>query len=313
MTLSFVWIIVLSNIITTAICLLFLSRLAKLTQIRGSLIIPFILLLIYLGAFAEKNVFEDVMLMLLFGGLGWVMVRFNWPRPPLILGLVLGPLAERKLFLSINNYGLNWLLRPGVLFIIILTLAGVFYPTLQAKWQKGKTKDEPSVSKAVSRDRKEELRFSWSKAFSLAIVVMLTCALWESRQFNFRAGLFPWAIGFPLLALAIVQLIMEFMGKESKSTSDHLAEAGPELPTKVVNRRTASIFGWIIAFLLAIWLFGFSIGGPICVFIQLKISARERWPLTIIMTAFAYVLVYGLFDRVLHLPFFPGQLFLWLQ
>ena len=47
---------------------------------------PFILLLIYLGAFAENNAFGDVVVMLVFGALGWVMVQTDWPRPPLIWG-----------------------------------------------------------------------------------------------------------------------------------------------------------------------------------------------------------------------------------
>ena len=70
------------------------------------------------------------------------------------------------------------------------------------------------------------LKFSWATLFSLFIVVMFICALWESRKFNVRAGLFPWAIGFPVLALAIVQLIMDLMGKGSRSSDDHLTEAG---------------------------------------------------------------------------------------
>ena len=128
-----------------------------------------------------------------------------------------------------------------------------------------------------------------------------------------RAGLFPWAIGFPVLALIIVQFIMELLGKGSKSSDDHLTEAGPELPANVVNRRTAGIFGWILGYFVAIWLFGFSIGGPLCAFIQLKISYRERWLLTLILTACTWVFIYGLFDRILHVPFPQGQLLVWLK
>ena len=79
LTFSFVWINVFSNIITVAVCFLFLNQLAKVTQIRGSLLIPFILLLIYLGAFAEKNTFEDLILVLFFGVLGWVIQRLTGP------------------------------------------------------------------------------------------------------------------------------------------------------------------------------------------------------------------------------------------
>ncbi len=70
LTFSFVWIIVVSNIITVTICLLFLNQLVKITYVRGSVIIPIILLLIYLGTFAEKNAFADLILMLIFGDAG---------------------------------------------------------------------------------------------------------------------------------------------------------------------------------------------------------------------------------------------------
>ena len=53
-------------------------------------------MLIYSGAFAEKNAFEDMLVVLFFGGLGWVMEKLEWPRPPVLLGLVLGPLAENR-------------------------------------------------------------------------------------------------------------------------------------------------------------------------------------------------------------------------
>src|SRR5207249_5764068 len=129
-TFAMVWTIVISNVITVAVCFLFLRQVARITQIRGALLIPFILMLIAVGAFAEKNVFEDVLVVLVFGALGWVMTRLDWPRPPLLLGLVLGPLAENKLFLSTDNYGLAWLVRPGVLLLLAVIVVGVLGPML---------------------------------------------------------------------------------------------------------------------------------------------------------------------------------------
>ena len=314
LTFSFVWINVVSNLVTVVICFLFLKQLVKITYIRGSILTPLILLLIYLGAFAEKNIFEDLILVLIFGGLGWVLQRFNWPRPPLILGLVLGPLAENRLFLSTDNYGLAWLLRPGVLLIGALTLVGAFYPILQKKWQKRKREKGLAVTpKAETPSGTRLPRFGWATIFSLFLIAVFICALWESRRFNIRAGLFPWAVGFPVLFFAIAQFIRDFIGKGDRGGDDHRAEARPELPSHVVNRRTADIFVWIVGFFVAIWLFGFSIGGPLCTFVQLKIGYRERWPLTLILTGFAWVFIYGLFDRILHVPFPQGQLFVWLK
>ena len=133
LTMSFVWIIVVSNIITVSVCLLFLNQISKITFIRGPLLIPFITLLILIGAFAEKNAMMDILLMLTFGLLGLVMVHFDWPRPPIVLGLVLGDLAETYLFLSTDRYGWYWLLDPLVLGLLLLAVVVVFYPSFRSK------------------------------------------------------------------------------------------------------------------------------------------------------------------------------------
>jgi hypothetical protein len=138
---------------------------------------------------------------------------------------------------------------------------------------------------------------------------MLAWALWQSRRFDFRTGLFPWAIGFPVLFLTIFQLIMDFLDKGNRRSGDHLGKRGPDLPVDVVNRRTAGIFGWILGYFVAIWLLGFSFGVPLCTFIQLKIFGREKWPHSLIYTASTWALIYGIFDRVLHVPFPTGYLF----
>ena len=311
LTFSFVWTIIISNIITVVICFLFLKELVKVTYIRGNLLIPFILLLIYLGAFAEKNTFEDLILVLIFGVLGWVLMRLNWPRPPLILGLVLGPLAENRLFLSTDNYGLAWLLRPGVLLIGCLTLAGAFYPIFKARRKKGEV--ETLSHQTLSHDGRRALRFNWETAFCFFIIVVLALALWHSRHFDFRSGLFPWVVGFPVLALAIIRLVMDLMGKAGETHKDHPTGIGPELQPKVVNRRTAGIFGWTIGYFITIWLLGFSVGVPLCMFAQLKIGSREKWPLSIILTVGAWAFIYLLFYRMLRVPFPQGLIFVWLS
>ena len=114
---------------------LFLNQISKITFIRGPLLIPFITLLILIGAFAEKNAMMDILLMLTFGLLGLVMVHFDWPRPPIVLGLVLGDLAETYLFLSTDRYGWYWLLDPLVLGLLLLAVVVVFYPSFRSRRQ----------------------------------------------------------------------------------------------------------------------------------------------------------------------------------
>jgi putative tricarboxylic transport membrane protein len=125
LTFSFVWIIVISNIIAVVIAFLFIGQLARLTTVRSALLIPAILVLVLLSTYTARNSMFDVGLMLGFGVLGLAMVRLDWPRAPFLLGLVLGPLIEKYLFISYTRYEFDFLLRPGVLAIAVLTVAVV--------------------------------------------------------------------------------------------------------------------------------------------------------------------------------------------
>ena len=310
LTFSFVWIIVISNIITVAVCLLFLNTLAKVTQIRVSLLMPLILLLVYLGAFAEKNAFADLVVVLVFGLLGWVMVKYGWQRPPLLLGLVLGPLMENRLFLSTDNYGLAWTTRTGVLIIGALTIAGIFYPIVKNRWRnRFAVPFEPSAAKSSAEANLLE-KSRWSPVFTLAIIALFAWALWESKDFGFRAGLFPWAIGYPVIAMAIAQLVLELMGKSRGGALE--SEVDVDLPPEVVRHRTVGILGWIIGFFLMIWLIGFSWAVPITTFLYLKFSGGEKWSTTILFTLATWAFFYGVFEYSLRIPFPEGLLFDWL-
>ncbi len=146
LTFSFVWLIVISNIITVVLCLLFLNQLAKITQVRGSLLIPALFMLIYLAGFANTGSYFAMTTTLVFGVMGVVMVNHGWPRPPLVLGLVLGSLVERNLFISYEIYGLWFLTRPIVMVTFGVALVVIFLPGLQ-DWmaKRAQLKEEPGA------------------------------------------------------------------------------------------------------------------------------------------------------------------------
>ena len=301
LTFSFVWVIIISNIITVAICFLFLKPLARITQVRGSLIIPFILILIYLGAFAEKNAFEDMIVVLFFGALGWVLEKLQWPRPPLLLGLVLGPLAENRLFLSSDNYGLAWMWRPGVLIIFAITLCGIFYPIVKGLRTRNRLQDESQAAVSDQENKVDQTRARLGALFSFVIVATLLLALWQSRDFGFRAGLFPWAIGIPLLILAAGQLVLDLTGR-TRFKSDGIG-TGAEVPQELVYKRTISICVWTVSYFIAIWFLGFSLAVPLTTLLYLKVAGREKWPISLTLSLIAWAFFYGLFVYGLHIPF----------
>jgi TctA family transporter len=128
-----VWILIIGNLIVAAVCFLVLNQLAALTFIRGSLLIPFLLLLVFVGSFTANNSFNDLVVTLIFGCLGYFMVLYGWPRPPLILGLILGKIGENYLWISTAAYGAKWLLFPSVIILVLITIAVVAYPTIKEK------------------------------------------------------------------------------------------------------------------------------------------------------------------------------------
>lgn len=136
LTFSMIWLLIIGTVITSILCLLFTRQLAMATKLRPSLMIPCILAMAVIGSFAAASRFEDVLMMLAFGTIGYFMRAAGWPRPPLLLGLVLGPIAERYMWTSVQLYGAEFLLRPGVIIIFSVMVACLAYPLFQDKSNK---------------------------------------------------------------------------------------------------------------------------------------------------------------------------------
>jgi putative tricarboxylic transport membrane protein len=132
-TYSMVWTLVIANIITVVLSLAVLNQLAKVTYIRGAVIIPFVLLLVFVGSYTANGQIFDLIVTFCFGVLGYLMVIWGWPRPPLVLGLVLGKLVETYLFISVSRYGFAWLTHPIVMVLIVLMVIVIVYPFVREK------------------------------------------------------------------------------------------------------------------------------------------------------------------------------------
>jgi TctA family transporter len=292
LTYSLVWTIIIANLITVPLCFLFLKRLVGLTEIRGSILIPILLMLIYVGGFVT-NTFGDMVVVLLFGVLGWLMVTFGWLRPPLLIGLVLGDLVEKNLFIAVDAYGgFGWLLRPVVLVLLSVVLAGVAVPIYQhVRNPRSRLSESPAAWK-----------LSYGALFSLGMCLVFAAALWTALGWPDRARTFPFAIFGPVLIVAIANFVKDLRRRPwTLSIEQSIAEAN--LDADSFKKRTAHILTWILGFFLALWLLGFSIGIPLATFAYLKLAARERWPTTIAVTAASWLFIVGVFGHFLQFVF----------
>jgi hypothetical protein len=223
-----------------------------------------------------------------------------------LLGLVLGPLAENRLFLATDNYGLAWTWRPGVLIIFAVTLVGILYPLIKKKREE---KASQPTTATVEAAPKGGLRFDRRVVFTVCVIILLALALWQSRNFGVRAGLFPWVIGTPTLLLALIQLAKDLRGHKKVSGPAFEGEGAVEVSPEVATRRTLTILGWTVGFFIAIWLLGFSYAVPLTMVLYLKLAGREKWPITVIMTFCTWGFFYVLFQRILNVPFPDGLIF----
>ena len=147
-------------------------------------------------------------------------------------------------------------------------------------------------------------------SLALAALIMLVSGygIVTAWAWPTKAALFPLAIGIPLFCMAAAEALWVLFGRAG--STDEVRDFQLSLG-KGSMRRTAIAIGWILAFFAAIVLLGFPIAVPLFVLLYLKVQGKESWALTIVFSLAIWAVFYGLFDRLLHLPFHTGWLLAW--
>lgn len=122
---SMIWTLVLANIICVVMLLAVAPWLSVVAFIRVSLLIPFVLVLALLGCYLGAGAWQNLILVVLLGALGYMFKRNRWPRPPFVIGVVLGPIAEDSLNKAMALWGPSFLLRPLSLVLIALIAVSI--------------------------------------------------------------------------------------------------------------------------------------------------------------------------------------------
>ena len=161
------------------------------------------------------------------------------------------------------------------------------------------------------------MRLTPRTGFSFLVLVFFGYWVWEAWEWRLQARLYPWAIGIPMILLAVINIVYELRGPKEEGESVSANTPADFQFTQTVDRavavrRTANILSWVVGFMAGIWLLGFSITVAGMTFGYLKIQSKEGWPMSLILTASAWLVYYVVFERTLLLPFPEGQVFRWL-
>jgi len=127
---------------------LFGSKLwVKVTSVPKRILYPMIFTVSIIGSFAVRYSFFDVIACLGFGIFGWILRRNNYPVAPIVLGMVLGNIAETNFRRAVMMGGYKiFFTRPASLSLLILALVSFAWPILR-----NKIYDKKEIAKLKSR------------------------------------------------------------------------------------------------------------------------------------------------------------------
>lgn len=125
----------LACVLASLVGLAFARYLVAITRVDVAYLAPIVISVALIGAYALEQSLGDVIAALVFGVIGYFMVRFDYPRIALIIALVLGGLAERSfhqsLLMSDGSYSI-FVTRPVAIVLLLLTVASLALPALRA-------------------------------------------------------------------------------------------------------------------------------------------------------------------------------------
>lgn len=104
---------------------------SRLVQVPTRVLIPTIAVLCIMGAFAYRNMIFDAALVFIFGIIGYFLRKFDYPTIAVVLGLILGPIADAELLRTAQRFAGDYTVfftRPISLTILIITIVGSFSP-----------------------------------------------------------------------------------------------------------------------------------------------------------------------------------------
>ncbi len=129
----------IGNIMLLVLNLPLIKLWVKILKVPYSILFPLILLFCLIGTYTLNNSIYDVLIMIIFGILGYVMKKYDYEAPPLVLALVLGPIMEnslrQSLIISSGSFKV-FFTRPISGTIFVITLAILLSSLLPMIWKR---------------------------------------------------------------------------------------------------------------------------------------------------------------------------------
>ena len=329
-----VLILSVSTVIFGVLSLPILGPLARLASMPPGVAIPVVGGLLYVSVFAERGLLIDGVVALSIGLFGWVMMKFGWPRPALLLGFVLGARSESSLWISWSLMGLDWLRRPGVISLLLLAIfiggsalirqrrATPVGEVLGAEGgdHHSENLSQPSVAEASQEDVETSLKVHVARTSQLIAEVAAISvfgigaglAMFHfGAGFSAEAGVFPRFVAACILIFSVVtlgQILLEMFASRSHwsgwgGVREVLVSSAPRLVKPV------AIILWLIGTIIVIPLVGFITSMALSMVIYLFVDRPISLPRCLVLTGAFVGVVYIVFIVLLGVRLPTGVVF----
>ena len=324
-TYAMVWSVALANILGAGACYAFSPQFARLATLRYTLILPAVLSIVYIGAFEASRSWGDLFALLIFGVFGWLMKQFKWPRPPLVLGLVLGDSIERYMFISIERYGFSWLARPVVAILLAMAIIGVVRPFLADVRRQGGIGKLLSSFQAPTFQPQQLFTMFFIALIGTLVVTRAALGLRRQARADDRRHHCAPGRGHQPVQRAVPQADRRGRREPGRSGAgggraddpadekihmDLESDTG-HLPLRTIVTRSARFFGYLLAFMASMALIGLIPTAAVFVIVFMRLEGPERWKLIIPYVVVLLLGIYIAFDWFMAIPWPPtllGQL-----
>jgi putative tricarboxylic transport membrane protein len=300
-TYTIVWSLTLAHVIGALICLSASRWLAMVSTVRPEILLPIVLSLVFVAGYEGSHDWGDLYSLMIFGVVGWIMKRLAWPRPPMVVGIVIGGIFERYLYISTSLYGsIGWMGRPVVIAVLILVAWALFRPLSEIA---------KSVAAELRQVGSHPLRISASAAFTVAIILFIAGAILLSLDWPAAAKPVPLTACYMALTAAGLNLVNELFGKEQArgnvdggvAVGGHGLAADPNhgMSGAAFRRGAAIYFLWLAGLLALVAAIGFIPAIPVFIFTYMHFGFKEPRTMSAVYAAATTLLCWVLFHKLL--------------
>lgn len=302
-TYSMIWTIVIANILVSVLLMATSRHIARLAFLPGHLLVPGVLGFILMGAWIASASLGDWIVCIGAGIVGYWMKQGGWPRPPLILALVLGGLIEANLDLTVQIYpNFAWLTtRPvalAILAIIVLVVGFTALGGLKRRKAGGDTR-QVEVENPI-----------FSLPLAVILVPLLILAIIFAQEWSTRARQFP-----VFVASAALLLMLPILYRDIRAfiafARDHggLPSAFYLSGDRAEFARSTLFLSCVIAIIPLTMLIGQKVTLSLFALLYIRFWGSYSWLTAVVYAACTGLFLHFFYDELMSLHFYPSRYF----